>query len=144
MADEIFLGEIVYWDNPDIVAINPQLAGDLPHIPIVPVYRADASGENYLLTDYMQHQDATNFNTAVAAFGGFQEPSATWPIAESTIPLVPPFTTTYPGYGGSKSFGQPQNGSSNAANYVASSTSDGASPTWRRPTPSSTAFRSPR
>src|ERR1700677_263224 len=126
VADEIFLGEIVYWDNPDIAALNPQLTGDLPHIPIVPVYRTDASGENYLLTDYMQHQDTTNFNTAVAAFGGFQEPSATWPIAESTIPLQPPFTTTYPGYGGSKSFGQGESGSSNAANYVASSTNDGA------------------
>jgi phosphate transport system substrate-binding protein len=126
VADEIFLGEIVYWDNPDIAALNPQLAGDLPHIPIVPVYRTDASGENYLLTDYMQHQDTTNFDTAVSAFGGFQEPSATWPIAESTIPLQPPFTTTYPGYGGSKSFGQGESGSSNAANYVASSTNDGA------------------
>ena len=42
-----------------IAQLNPQLAGDLPGTTILPVYRVDASGENYLLSDYLLHMDGS-------------------------------------------------------------------------------------
>ena len=46
------------------------------------MYRRDASGENYLLTDYLLHQDGADFLAAQNAFqlGNPGQPSATWPV----------------------------------------------------------------
>ena len=68
VIDKIFLGEITTWNDPAIAQINPQLSGDLPNTKIVPVFRTDASGENYLLSDYLLHQDGPNFTAAQHAF----------------------------------------------------------------------------
>ncbi len=68
VIDKIFLGEITTWNDPAIAQINPQLVGDLPNTKIVPVFRTDASGENYLLSDYLLHQDGANFTAAQHAF----------------------------------------------------------------------------
>jgi phosphate transport system substrate-binding protein len=127
VADLIFLGEITYWDDPAIKAINSALAPDLPHTKIVPVYRSDASGENYLLSDYMLHEDASNFNAAQTAFqSAFPgSPDASWPTPSSSVAVgSPPFSTTYPGWAQNNLVGQ--NGSDNAANYVSALSSNGA------------------
>lgn len=83
---DIFLGRIQYWDNSEIAGANPQLAGLLPHVPIIPVYRSDGAGENYLLSDYLLHQANSTFVAAQTAFGlsttgpaAIGQPSATWP-----------------------------------------------------------------
>lgn len=47
----IFLGEIPAWDHPDIAALNPEAT--LPALPIQPIHRADASGQKYIITDYL-------------------------------------------------------------------------------------------
>ncbi|MGO8872210.1 MAG: substrate-binding domain-containing protein [Acidimicrobiales bacterium] len=124
VVDQIFLGEITTWNNPAIAAINPQIAGDLPNTKIVPVYRSDASGENYLLSDYMLHQDGPDFTSAQADFqaGIPGQPSASWP---APIQGQTKYNTqTYPGWSQGNLVGE--SGSDNAANYVAALSSLGA------------------
>ena len=127
VADDIFLGKIVYWDDSAIKGINQNLAPDLPHTKIIPVYRSDASGENYLLSDYMLHQDPGTFNAAQNAFqSAFPgQPNASWPTPSTSVNVgSPPFSTTYPGWAQNNLVGQ--SGSDNAANYVAALSSEGA------------------
>ena len=48
---KIFLGEITRWDDPAIVAENPQIT--LPDKEIVTVHRSDGSGTTFIFTDYL-------------------------------------------------------------------------------------------
>lgn len=52
---KIFLGEIEYWNNERILALNPSI--QLPHKKIIPVFRSDASGTSYLFSDYLSSTD---------------------------------------------------------------------------------------
>ncbi len=114
---DVFLGKITKWNDRSIAQLNPQLAGDLPSTQITAVYRSDASGENYLLSDYLLHQDATDFSAAQTAFESFEpgQPDATWPTPPQGFNF-----STHPGYPGWQQ-GTPigANGSSNAADDVA-------------------------
>ncbi|MGA2835350.1 MAG: fibronectin type III domain-containing protein [Acidimicrobiales bacterium] len=123
LIGQIFLGEITKWDDPAIVAANPQLAGDLPGTTILPVYRADQGGENYLLSDYLLHEDGADFTAAQTAFewGIPGQPSATWPVPAPSARISP---DTYPGWAAGYPIGE--NGSDNAADYVAAPSSVGA------------------
>jgi phosphate transport system substrate-binding protein len=126
VAEQIFLGEIDNWDSPAIAAINPQLAGDLPNEKIIPVYRSDASGENYLLSDYFLHQDGSNGGDFAATQSTFQSgqvgsPTAIWPIPAGG---VNPSPSQYPGWTAGNLIGE--NGSDNAANYVSALSSTGS------------------
>jgi len=47
----IFLGNITYWNNPAIQALNPHV--NLPDQPISVVHRSDASGTMFAFTDYL-------------------------------------------------------------------------------------------
>jgi phosphate transport system substrate-binding protein len=47
----IYLGAIKTWNAPAIQKLNPGIS--LPNEPIVPVYRSDASGTSYAVTDYL-------------------------------------------------------------------------------------------
>jgi phosphate transport system substrate-binding protein len=47
----IFLGQITYWNNPAITALNPGL--DIPHWPITVVHRSDGSGTTYIFSSYL-------------------------------------------------------------------------------------------
>jgi phosphate transport system substrate-binding protein len=123
---KIFLGEITSWDDPAIVALNPQLKGDLPAnvsggFHMTPVYRTDASGENYLLTDYLLHRDTSDILAAQHAFlTEFPgQPNATWPTPQQGAN-----ETNYPGF--ANGFLQGEQGSDAAADYVASATSNGS------------------
>ena len=60
----LFAGDIVYWDDARIAAANPGLA--LPHLRVVRVVRADASGSTEILTRYLAQQ-SPGFATAVGA-----------------------------------------------------------------------------
>jgi len=51
----IYSGKIVYWDDPRIQRLNPGYR--FPHKPIVVVYRADASGTQYIFTLFL-HKSA--------------------------------------------------------------------------------------
>ncbi len=123
LIGQIFLGKITNWNSSAIAAANPQLAGDLPNQKIIPVYRSDASGENYLLSDYLLQMDGSEFQAAQTAFnsGNPGQPTATWPVpAQGSNPSP----TVYPGWGQGNLVGQ--SGSDNAANYVAAVSSLGS------------------
>jgi phosphate transport system substrate-binding protein len=130
VLDEIFTGQITTWNSPAIAELNPQLdqcnggtcQGDLPDTTILPVYRDDASGENYLLSSYLLQMDNGPFvayQTAMAA-AYVGQPSATWPTPVSGQPIPP----GYPGWTAGNLVGQ--QGSDNLANYVSAASSNGA------------------
>lgn len=48
---KIYLGEIIYWDDPAIKALNPEL--NLPHEKIIAVHRSDGSGTTRVFTAYL-------------------------------------------------------------------------------------------
>jgi phosphate transport system substrate-binding protein len=48
---DMYLGKVVYWDDPAVRAINPDL--DLPHEKINLCRRADSSGTTAIFTDYL-------------------------------------------------------------------------------------------
>jgi phosphate transport system substrate-binding protein len=122
VLDDIFSGRITTWNDSEITELNPQLAGDLPGTTILPVYREDASGENYLLSDYLLHMDGSNFDQYQTAMQApyVGQPSATWPtpVAGETVP------PGYPGWTNGNLIGQ--NGSDNEADYVSAASSNGA------------------
>ncbi len=47
----IYLGTITKWNDPNITALNPDVA--LPDLPIVVVHRTDGSGTTFIFTDYL-------------------------------------------------------------------------------------------
>ncbi len=77
----IYGGRIGYWDDPHIKAMNHGVR--LPHQPIVPIHRADGSGDTFIFTQYLSkstpwwnHGPAygttiswPNVSTAVGAMG---------------------------------------------------------------------------
>jgi len=131
---DIFLGRIQYWDDPAVASENPQLAGDLPHVAITPVYRSDGAGENYLLSDYLLHTAGSTFVAAQTAFGltatgpsAIGSPSASWPVpaCQATGGCRPGQLPGYPGW----TTGTGLEGASGAdisATDVASASADGA------------------
>lgn len=48
---EIYLGDIRYWDDPRIQALNPGVP--LPHMAIITVHRSDGSGTTFNFTNYL-------------------------------------------------------------------------------------------
>jgi phosphate transport system substrate-binding protein len=109
---KIFTGQIANWNDPSITALNPGVA--LPNqTSIIKVYRTDAAGENYILSDYfttLYPSDWANFTSTMGTPNGAQ---AIWP-------------TPSDGSGGQHgiyniSNFQGENGSENAAQYVADS-----------------------
>jgi phosphate transport system substrate-binding protein len=57
---EIFTGQVKFWDDPQIKALN---GGELlPHTPISVVWRSDASGDNYLFSEYLAFEQANIWN----------------------------------------------------------------------------------
>ena len=65
----MYQGSITSWNDPRIAAINPGVA--LPHTRVVPLHRADSSGDTFLFTSYLSTQDAawdrvTGYGTTVA------------------------------------------------------------------------------
>jgi phosphate ABC transporter phosphate-binding protein len=63
----IFSGQIKYWDDPAIKALNPGAL--LPKTPISVVWRSDASGDNYLFTEYLTFEQPSIWNAFSTAMG---------------------------------------------------------------------------
>ncbi len=103
----MFDGTITNWNDPAITALNPGV--QLPHSPIVVVYRTDASGDNYIFSDYLatlQGSTWSAFTNALGVPGGAQ---AVWPIPQSGQRTVGPYN--FGNWSG-------ESGSDNASNYV--------------------------
>jgi phosphate transport system substrate-binding protein len=47
----IYLGNIMNWNDPKIAALNPGVT--LPDLAIIPVHRSDGSGTTYIFSDYL-------------------------------------------------------------------------------------------
>lgn len=75
---DIYLGNITKWNDPRIVAINPE--ENLPDMLVTPVYRSDGSGTTFVFSDYMNKVNdnwskalgsgkSLKFNIGIAAKG---------------------------------------------------------------------------
>ncbi len=73
---DIFMGEIVRWDDPRIQLLNPELK--LPPKPITVVHRADGSGTTAVFVDYLSKVSSKWKNTIGAG------PTVKW-LADSSI-----------------------------------------------------------
>jgi len=69
---DIYLGKITKWNDPRIVKDNPGVA--LPNHPILPVYRSDGSGTNYIFTDYLS-KVSPDFKSKIGSATSVQ-----WPL----------------------------------------------------------------
>jgi phosphate ABC transporter phosphate-binding protein len=69
---DIYLGKVTRWNEPALVALNPDVG--LPDAPITVVHRADGSGTTYIWTDYLSKVSAT-WQKKV---GAGQDPE--WPV----------------------------------------------------------------
>jgi phosphate transport system substrate-binding protein len=49
----IYMGQIQYWDDAKIKDINKSYASKLPHTQIVPIHRAEGSGDTFIFTQYL-------------------------------------------------------------------------------------------
>ncbi len=54
---DIYLGKVKYWDDPEILELNPGLKGVLPHHEIIAVHRSDASGTTQIFTTFLSKAD---------------------------------------------------------------------------------------
>jgi len=52
---DIYQGKITKWNDPAILADNPELK--LPNLAIAPIYRADGSGTTFVFVSYLHSQD---------------------------------------------------------------------------------------
>ena len=73
----IFLGKITKWNDPKIVAANPEIK--LPDLPITVVVRADSSGTNYVFTQHLSEINA-DFKKELG-FGN----TVNWPASDKFI-----------------------------------------------------------
>jgi hypothetical protein len=80
----IYSGGVTQWDDPKIAALNPGI--ELPRQGIIPVRRADASGDTFVFTQFLDFsaeswEDNPGYGTDIA-----------WPkvTAEKTAPLPKP------------------------------------------------------
>jgi phosphate ABC transporter phosphate-binding protein len=69
---QIYMGKITQWNDPAIVALNPNL--QLPKAAITAVHRSDGSGTTYAFTNYLSVVN-TDWKTTV----GYST-SVTWPV----------------------------------------------------------------
>ena len=59
---EMYTGKITKWNDPAIAALNPGVS--LPDIPVVPLHRADGSGDTFLFTSYLNAQDPSGWSSS--------------------------------------------------------------------------------
>jgi phosphate transport system substrate-binding protein len=59
---EIYSGKITKWNDPAIAALNPGVS--LPALTIVPLHRADGSGDTFLFTSYLNAQDSSAWSSS--------------------------------------------------------------------------------
>ena len=59
---QIYSGKITKWNDPAIKALNP--SAPLPSLTIVPLHRADSSGDTFLFTSYLNAQDSSGWSSS--------------------------------------------------------------------------------
>ncbi|MFD0638192.1 substrate-binding domain-containing protein [Catenulispora yoronensis] len=71
---KIFTGGITYWDDPELVAENPQQP--LPHQRLTPVVRSDGAGTTWQLTNWLATRFASQWDGYCRANGRPARPAA--------------------------------------------------------------------
>ena len=106
----IFTGTISNWNDPEITSQNPQLRGQIPHIRIIPVVRADGSGTSAMFSDYLSQLQPAMWHTFCSRY---QLPP---PCGETSFwPLDIPGAVAQKGSDGVANYVQQQTG---AVTYV--------------------------
>lgn len=103
----IFTGTITTWNNPAIAALNPGI--ELPNTPIIVVYRTDASGDNFIFSDYLYDTQPAAWNAYTSALQSPAGAQAIWPQAPSGAARVGQYN--FQNWNG-------ESGSDNASHYV--------------------------
>ena len=103
----VFSGTITEWDDPAIQALNPGVL--LPHNSIVVVFRSDASGDNFIFSDYLETEQSSLWNAFTSAVSSPNGAAAIWPQPPSGQRSVGPYN-----FGNWTS----ENGSDTASDYV--------------------------
>ncbi len=75
----IYSGQIQYWDDPKIKEINKEYGAKLPHTQIVPVHRADGSGDTFIFTQYLSK------STPSWATGTGYGTTVSWPAVATAV-----------------------------------------------------------
>jgi phosphate ABC transporter phosphate-binding protein len=107
----IFTGQIKYWDDPQVKALNPSVL--LPHKAITVVWREDPSGDNYLFSQYLNYVQPSIWQPYDRALGEYKfgnYATAIWPFPQGQSV---PHQYDFSGWVG-------QSGSDNASYYVSS------------------------
>jgi len=74
---EMYSGKITNWDDPAIAALNPGVS--LPNLTVVPLHRADSSGDTFLFTSYLNAQDASGWSSSNVGT------TVTWPSVSGAL-----------------------------------------------------------
>jgi phosphate transport system substrate-binding protein len=64
VLSQIYQGKITKWNDPAIKALNP--GASLPGATIVPLHRADGSGDTFLFTTYLSDQDPSGWGSSIS------------------------------------------------------------------------------
>ena len=75
----IYSGEIQYWDDAKIKAINKQYGSKLPHQQIVPIHRSDGSGDTFIFSQYL------TFSTPSWKNGPGYGTTISWPAVSTAV-----------------------------------------------------------
>ncbi|QMU79941.1 phosphate ABC transporter substrate-binding protein PstS [Streptacidiphilus sp. PB12-B1b] len=63
LLSQIYQGKITNWNDAAIAKLNPGAA--LPNLKIVPLHRADGSGDTFLFSQYLSKQDASGWGNSI-------------------------------------------------------------------------------
>ena len=74
---EIYTGKITKWNDSAIAALNPGVS--LPSLTIVPLHRADSSGDTFLFTSYLNAQDPSAWSSSNVGT------SISWPTVSGAL-----------------------------------------------------------
>ena len=75
----IYGGTIKYWDDSEIKTINKNYADKLPHQGIIPIHRADGSGDTFIFSQYL------SFSTPSWKNGPAFGTTITWPAVQNAV-----------------------------------------------------------
>ena len=76
---QIYNGSISYWDDPQITTINPAAISYLHHEQIVPLRRADGTGETLTVTEYLAN--SSRWWNATVGYGT----TVSWPSVSTGV-----------------------------------------------------------
>jgi phosphate transport system substrate-binding protein len=74
---QIYSGKITNWNDSAIAALNP--GASLPNLKIVPLHRADSSGDTFLFTTYLNDQDPSVWTSSDVGT------SVSWPSVSGAL-----------------------------------------------------------